>query len=101
MYEKTNQWYYGNDFRFYQNAAIERLSKNRNLQSSNYQLNRKRKKEVDKFTIQAECKMRYFQIMAFWLLLPVVVLLLPVLTAFSGLMPVCICFVGRCPTLLT
>jgi hypothetical protein len=39
----------------------------------------KGKNEVDRFTIHAECKIRYFQIMAFWLFLPFVVLFLPVL----------------------
>jgi hypothetical protein len=43
----------------------------------------KEKNEVDKFSIQAECKMRYFQILVFWFILPFATLFLPILVGFN------------------
>jgi hypothetical protein len=70
---------------FFRMLFLKDYSKIENCRTAIINSIEKEKNEVDKFTIQAECKIRYYQIMAFWLLLPVVVLLLPVLTAFNHL----------------
>ena len=44
---------------------------------------KKENNEVDKFTIQAECKMRYYQILVFWFILPFATLFLPILVGFN------------------
>lgn len=68
---------------FFRMLVLKDYSKTEICSSAIINSIKKENNEVDKFTIQAECKMRYFQILVFWFILPFATLFFPILVGFN------------------